>query len=168
MVKNDTEEVVKQAEKFWGSKSKGITWEEVDRKIFSWCRKKFGDKYGRNLWRNDLLDLKTLDVSDTSSVSYYQFEEHCELVYEVIGQVDHRYAENLYDGARFWTVMWQVAQRERFREKLYCYLETIFAGEAERQLRSLGVGGTAGMRHHLFTRFGGGMTVELREKERKY
>jgi len=64
--------------------------------------------------------------------------------------------------------MWQVAQRERFREKLYCYLVTIFAGEAERQLRSLGVGGTAGMRHHLFTRFGGGMTVELREKERKY
>ena len=95
MVKNDAEDIIRQAEKFWGSKSKGITWEEAVRKVFSWARKKFGDKFGNKLWRNDLLDLKVLDISDTDSVSYYQFEEHCEQVYEVIGQVDHRYAENL-------------------------------------------------------------------------
>ena len=109
MVKNDADDIIPKAEKCWSSKSKGISWEEADRTIFSWARKKFGDKYGRKLWRNDLLDLKALDISDTDPVSYYEFVGHCEQVYEVIGQVDHRYAENLYDGARFWTVMWQVA-----------------------------------------------------------
>ena len=86
MVKNDAGDIVKSAEKFWGGKGKGISWEEADRKIFSWARRKFGDKYGRQIWRNDLLDLKALDISDTASVSYYQFVEHCEQVYEVIGK----------------------------------------------------------------------------------
>ena len=43
MVKNDTEDIVKSAEKFWGGKEKGLSWEEADREIFSWARKKFGD-----------------------------------------------------------------------------------------------------------------------------
>jgi len=167
MVKTKDEQL-KDNEKFWGGRGKEISWTETDGKVTSYVRKAFGEKYGKLLWRNELLSLIRLEVGDETSVDYYTFIEHCQLVYDVIGSSDNRYAENLYDGTRFWIVPWQLGQRARFREQLYCYLETIMAGEAERQLRSVGVAGVAGIRNHMFNRFGGGHTVELRLRQAQY
>ncbi len=48
----------------FSGKEKGLSFEKLDEKMQSWGRKKFGDKYARDLWRNELLDLKTLKPQD--------------------------------------------------------------------------------------------------------
>ena len=65
-------------------------------------------------------------------------------------------ADTLYSAPKFWTVKWQLENRQRQYEKLFCFLETICEGEAERQLHAQGVEKTSGMRKHMFERFGSG------------
>ena len=168
MVKIEDITTILDKDKYGGRSDKGISWEEFDQQTFSKVRSMFGDKYGRLLWRNELLCLLKLDISDDASVDYYKFMEHCELVYEVISRGDNKHAEILYDGDRFWTVKWQIGQRNRFGEKLFVYLEKVLMGEASRQLRSVGVDRVGGIREHLFERFGGGHCVELRRREARY
>jgi hypothetical protein len=66
-------------------------------------------------------------------------------------------------------VKWQLENRQRQYEKLFCYLETITEDEAERQLHAQGVEKTSGMRKHFFERFGSGQPLVLiQERVRKY
>ena len=55
----------KEAEmKFSGHQSKGLTFEEFDRKALSWGRKQYGNAYAKPLWENTLPDINNLDLSD--------------------------------------------------------------------------------------------------------
>jgi hypothetical protein len=69
----------------------------------------------------------------------YNFEEHCALVNDVIAHEPPKYANSLLKDTRFKTLKWQTDCRSRFREKLFCHLETICKGEAYRQLQKRGV-----------------------------
>ena len=43
--------------KFSGNPSKGLTFEEFDRKALSWARKQYGNAYAKPLWENTLPDI---------------------------------------------------------------------------------------------------------------
>jgi hypothetical protein len=77
-------------------------------------------------------------------------------------------ADSLYSTSKFWSVKWQLENRQRQYEKLFCHLETICEGEAERQLQAQGVENTNGMRKFFFERFGSGQPQVLQERVRKY
>jgi hypothetical protein len=107
-----------------------------------------------------------LDLTD--DLDYYKFTEHCEFVYDVLGHETAKNADTLYRASKFWTVKWQVENRQRQYEKLFCYLETIFSDEAERQLYAMGVEKTKEIRKHFFERFGSGQPIVLQDRVRKY
>lgn len=140
--------------KFSGKPDKGLTFEEFDKKALSWARKKYGNTYAKQLWENTMADINSLDLSE--DLDYYVFHEHCEFVYDMLCLDSAKNADTLYHSAKFWTMKWQSENRQRQYEKLFCYLETICEGEAERQLHAQGVEKTFEMRKHLFERFGSG------------
>jgi len=156
---------VDKSEMFSG-KSDGITFEKLDEKVLSWGRAKFGDKYATQLWKDELPDLSKLDLKD--ELDNFEYEMHCTLVYDVLCYDSAKYADGLFETNRFWTVQYQLQARQRFRERMYCYLETIVKGEAARQIKKLGVRKMAGMREFLFRRFGAGQPEVLEERIRKY
>jgi hypothetical protein len=123
---NSKESVIK----FSRAPGKGLTFEEFDRKALSWARKQYGNTYAKPLLENTLPNIKDLDL--TEDLDYFVFEEHCEFVYDVLGHESAKHADTLYSSAKFWTVKWQLENRQRQYEKLFCYLETICDGEAER------------------------------------
>jgi hypothetical protein len=96
------------------------------------------------------------------------FEEHCEFVYDVLGHVSTKNADTLYSAPKFWTIKWQLENRQRRYEKLFCYLETICEDEAKRQLHAQGVEKTKGLRKYFFERFGSGQPEVLQERVRAY
>ena len=156
----------KEEVKFSGKPDKGLTFEEFDLKTLSWARKEYGNKYAKQLWEDNLMDIRGLDL--TEDFDYYQFTEHCEFVYDMLCLDSIKNADALYQTAKFWTVKWQLESRQRQYEKLFCFLETICHGEAGRQLQALGVEKTRGMRKHFFERFGTGQPQVLQERVRKY
>jgi hypothetical protein len=156
---------VEKSEQFSG-KSDGITFEKLDEKVLSWGRKKFGDKYATLLWKDELTDLTKLDLTD--ELDSFEYEMQCTMVYDVLCYDSAKYADGLFETARFWTVQYQLQTRQRFREKMYCYLETIVKGEAARQIKNKGVRKMATMRDFLFKRFGAGQPEILEERVRKY
>ncbi len=58
---------------------------------------------------------------------------------------------------------WQVENRQRQREKLFCHLETLCSGEAGRQVQKQRV-----RRAFLFDRFGAGQPEVLEARVRLY
>jgi hypothetical protein len=66
-------------------KASGMTFENFDEKVLSWGRKKFGEKYAKGLWRNTLLKLNTLNLEE--DLDKYNFDEHCQMMYDVILRV---------------------------------------------------------------------------------
>jgi hypothetical protein len=62
----------------FSGKMGGLTFEKFDEKVISWMCKKFGEKYAKALWRNELVDLKKLDMEEELDV--YKFDEHCQLM----------------------------------------------------------------------------------------
>ena len=156
----------KDETKFSGKPDKGLTFEEFDKKALSWARKNYGNSYAKQLWENTLQDINILDLSE--DLDYYVFHEHCEFVYDMLCLESAKNADTLYRSAKFWTRKWQLENRQRQYEKLFCYLETICDGEAERQVHALGVEKTFEMRKHLFERFGCGQPLALQERVRKY
>ena len=150
----------------FSGKADGITFEKLDEMMLSWGRSKFGDKYATQLWKDELTDISKLDLKD--ELDYFEYEMHCTLVYDVLCYDSAKYADGLFDTQRFWTVQYQLQTRQRFRERMYCYLETIVKGEAARQVKKLGVRKMAGMRDFLFRRFGAGQPEVLEERVRRY
>ena len=148
-----TVHVLTEAEKYSG-RTNGIPWDKFDEKVVSWGRLKYGERFSKALWRNELMSLQDLDLTD--DLDLYKFEEHCALVNDVISNESPKYADSLLKDKRFKTIQWQVSCRMRFREKMFCFLETICKGEAARQLQKRGVNQMATMREFFFRRFGAG------------
>jgi hypothetical protein len=98
--------------KFSGKPDKGLTFEEFDKKALSWARKTYGNTYAKKqLWENTLPDINSLDL--TEDLDYYVFQEHCEFVYELLCLESSKNADNLYRTGKFWTVKWQLENRQR-------------------------------------------------------
>ena len=164
MVRDEKETVEKV---LFSGKDAGLSFEKLDDKMQSWGRKKFGDKYARDLWRNELLDISTLRP-DEDELHKFAFEMHCAEVYDMLCEDNVRHAEGLFYTDRFWSIMWQVECRQRQREKLFCYLETLCTGEAARQIQKQGVRKMVCMRAFLFERFGAGQPEVLEARVRRY
>jgi hypothetical protein len=58
--------------KFTG-KDDGLTFDKFDEKVISWGRLKYGERYATALWRNELVDLNSLDLKD--ELGQYTFDE---------------------------------------------------------------------------------------------
>ena len=133
-------------EKFTG-KGNGMPFDKLDELVISWGRAKYGEKYAKALWRDELVVLKDLNLED--DLDKYKFDEHCSLVNDVIACDSPKYAASLLKDKRFTTLKWQVDCRFRFREKLFCFLETLCSEEAKRQLLKRGVNQMQTMRELL-------------------
>jgi hypothetical protein len=134
---------VDKSETFSG-KSDGISFEKLDEKVLSWGRRKYGDKYSTLLWKNELVDLNKLDLND--DLDNFEWEIHNAMVYDVLCYDSAKYADGLFETQRFWTVQYQLQVRQRLRDKMYCFLETIVKGEAARQVKNVGVRSMVTMR----------------------
>ena len=52
----------KENSETFSGKGNGMSFEKFDDKVLSWGRKRFGDKYAHQLWKNELMDLMSLDL----------------------------------------------------------------------------------------------------------
>ena len=84
--------VLTEAEKYSG-RTNGIPWDKFDEKVVSWGRLKYGERFSKALWRNELMSLQDLDLND--DLDLYKFEEHCALVNNVISNESPKYADSL-------------------------------------------------------------------------
>jgi hypothetical protein len=155
-----------EQEFLYSGRTPDMTFEQFDECVISWGRTKFGEKYIKGLWRNELIDLNKLDLDD--ELDKFKMEEHCDLVYQVHLISSPKYADSLVGTAKFETRKFQLETRARFREKLFCFVESIAFGEARRQLQSRGIALMSTMRDHFFLRFGAGQPEILKERERIY
>jgi hypothetical protein len=130
-------------------KGNGMPFEKLEEKVISWGGMKYGEKYAKALWRNELVVLKDLNLED--DLDKYKFDEHCSLVNDVIACDSPKYAASLLKDKRFSTLKWQVDCRFRLREKLFCHLESLCSEEAKRQLLKRGVNQMATMRELLIS-----------------
>ena len=87
-----------KSEMFSGKKD-GITFEKFDELMLSLGRKKFGDKYATLLWKDELYDLNKIDLTD--DLEKFDYEMHCTLVYDVMCYDSAKYADGLFETARF-------------------------------------------------------------------
>ena len=51
----------KEEKETFNEKASGMTFDKFDDLVISWGRKRFGDKYAQKLWKNELVDLMSLD-----------------------------------------------------------------------------------------------------------
>jgi hypothetical protein len=147
-------------------KLEGLTWEKFDDSVISWGRKRFGDSYATALWRDELMNLKDLDMND--DLVKFAFEDYCDNVYDMLVYESPKYASDVYHDTRYSTPRWQMDNKQRQREKLYCHLEEITGGEVKRQLKKRGVLQMNTMRAFFFNRFGAGQPEVLAERVQKY
>lgn len=102
-------------------KENGVSWERFEEMVCSWGRERYGDKFGRQLWRDELLDLESYDP--VNELHKFEFDRYCHLVYDALVMDSPKYADNLYWTERFWTRRFQAEMRAKLRERLFCYLE---------------------------------------------
>ena len=150
----------------YSGKKEGLTFEKFDDLVVRWGRKKWGDKYANALWQDELIKVSDLDLTD--ELDYYTFETHCEMVFDILSLESPKHAAELVQSDRFWTKKWQIENRQRQREKMFCYLEEVTSGEAARQLLKRGVGQMPTMRRFFFERFGAGQPEVLAERAKHY
>ena len=165
MVKGD-EAKSTDIKSLFSGKASGLSFDKFDEKVLSWGRKKFGEKYAKALWRNTLVNISDLNLED--ELDKFSFEEHCQVVYDVIFNESPKYADSLLGTKRFESKKFQMEFRQRLRERLFCHIETLTSGEADRQLHKRGVGQMATMREFFFRRFGAGQPEVVNERERVY
>ncbi len=135
----------------YSGKIDGLTFEKVDDVVIRWGRKRWwGDKYALAIWQDDMLKVGELDLND--ALDAYTFEAFCEQMYDILSLESPKYASKLFQSDRFWTKKLQMENRQRQREKMFCYLEEITSGEAARQLLKRGVGHMPTMRKLFFDR----------------
>jgi hypothetical protein len=107
----------------FSGKPEGLTWEKFDDKFISWGRKKFGNAYSIALWKDEMLDLKRLNLDD--ELEKATFDDHCDTVYDMLIHETPKYASDMAKDGRFKTIRWHQDHRQRQREKMFCYLEEI-------------------------------------------
>jgi hypothetical protein len=108
------------------------------------------------------------DLDLTDDLDYYTFETHCEMMYDILSLESPKHAAELLKSDRFWTKKWQMENRQRQREKMFCCLEEITSGEAARQLLKRGAGQMSTMRRFFFEHFGAGQPEVLAERAKHY
>ncbi len=150
----------------YSGKIDGLTFEKFDDMVIRWGRKRWGDKYALAIWQDDMLKVGELNLND--ELDAYTFEAFCEQIYDILSMESPKYASELFQSERFWTKKWQMENRQRQREKMFCYLEEITSGEAARQLLKRGVGHMPTMRKFFFDRFGAGQPEVLAERAKIY
>ena len=155
-----------EQEFMYSGKSPGMTFEAFDECVVSWARNKYGERFGKALWRNELLDLDKLDLDD--DLDFFRFEEYCNWVYEAVLIDSPKWADSIVGTAKFRTMKFQIEMKGKFRERMFCFIERIVFGEARRQLQKKGAKGMHEMRHNFFVRFGAGQPEALTEREEKY
>jgi hypothetical protein len=158
--------MAKETKGTFSGKTKDQTFEAFDKKVLTWCRKKFGDKCARRLWYNTLILIDDLNLGEEED--NFTFDMHCTTVYEVLALKSPKEADHLYQSDRFWTKKWQLEFRQRCWEIIFCHLEESVSGEATRQLHKLGVKKMKTMRDFMFRRFGAGQPEVLQERVRLY
>ncbi len=141
-----------EQEFLYSGRAPGMIFEQFNECVISWGRAKFGEKHINGLWRNELMDLNELDLND--ELDKFKMEEHCDLVYQVLLISSPKYAGSLVGTAKFETRKFQLETRARFRETLFCFIETTTFGEARRKLQRRGIQLMSNMREHFFQRFG--------------
>ena len=90
-----------EKQEMFSGKSDGISFEKLDELVLSWGRRKYGDKYGTLLWKNELTDLNKLDLND--ELDKFEFEMHCTMVYDVLGYESAKYADGLFETCLLYT-----------------------------------------------------------------
>ena len=155
-----------EQEFMYSGKAPGMTFEAFDECVLSWGRDKFGERFARALWRDELVKLEDLDMED--ELDEFKFEEYCNAVYEVLLLESPKWADSLVAAAKFKTVKFQCELRRRFRERLFCFVEKIVFGEARRQLQKRGTDGMPVLRRAFFVRFGAGQPEVLKAREERY
>ena len=150
----------------YSGKIDGLTFEKFDDMVIRWGRKRWGDKYALAIWQDNMLKVGELNLND--ELDAYTFEAFCEQMYDILSLESPKYASELFQSERFWTKKWQMENRQRQREKMFCYLEEITSGEAARQLLKRGVGHMPTMRKFFFDRFGAGQPEVLAERAKIY
>ena len=90
--------MVVEKEVFSG-KENGISWERFEEKVISWGRKRFGDKYAKALWKDELMDIEPLDLNTEGH--RFDFDLHCHLVNDVLSLESPKYADTLYYSERY-------------------------------------------------------------------
>ena len=53
-----------EQEFLYSGKSPGMTFEAFDECVISWARNKYGERFGKALWRDEMVDLEKLDLDD--------------------------------------------------------------------------------------------------------
>ena len=61
--------MAKETEGTFSGKPKDQTFEVFDERVLTWCRKKFGDRYAKGLWHNNLTLIDELDLDDEEEKS---------------------------------------------------------------------------------------------------
>ena len=69
---------------------------------------------------------------------------------------------------KFETCKFQMVERRKFSERMFCFVERTVFGEARRQLQKKGVGKMHLCRSDFFVRFGAGQPEALTEREERY
>ncbi len=110
--------------------SPGMTFEAFDECVISWARNKYGERFGKALWRNELLNLDKLELQD--DLDTFKFEEYCNQVYEAILIDSPKWAESLVGTQKFKTLKFQVEMKSKFQERMFYFIERIVFGEARR------------------------------------
>jgi hypothetical protein len=90
--------------------SPGMTFEVFDECVVSWARNKYGEHFGKALWRNELLDLDKLELED--DLDTFKFEEYCNQVYEAILIDSSKWAESLVGTQKFKTLKFQIEMKQ--------------------------------------------------------
>ncbi len=132
----DEIETVPELVLYSGKEGVGLSFEKLDEKMQSWGRRKFGDRCARDLWRDELLELKALKLGDDEMYDF-AFNIHCSEVYDILSEkiVDKQMAYSTQtdsglclgkanagnDRERSSTVIWKryvpVRQHDRCRSK---------------------------------------------------
>ena len=99
MVRDEKETVLEKV-LYSGREGVGLSFEKLDEKMQSWGRKKFGDRYARDLWRDELMDLKSLKLG-TDELYDFAFNIHCSEVYDMLSEDNSRQADGLFWSDRF-------------------------------------------------------------------
>ena len=85
--------------KFTGKDDKGLTWEAFSKKVVSWCREKYGSKYGTALWKEELAELHDLNLDQEDD--FFEYHRHITTIYDVMSESNPRQVDGLWQSDRF-------------------------------------------------------------------
>ncbi len=91
----DEKETVQEKVLYSGKEGEGLSFEKLDEKMQSRGRKKFGDRYARDLWCDELLELKFLKLGEDELYDF-AFDIHCSEVYDMLSEENSRQADGLF------------------------------------------------------------------------